>query len=384
MTLDEVLALKQEMEETFQEPPRASLGLVQRWIDEGRATRFVGGLLDTPARVLPVLFETTEPALINACWTGQRPRGDFVHAALLAHGHRDEKARPHLSVGYSAVRKNNYRAEVRFQNPDVHTVLLAHEIVHRTKGQARIGEYRDLCAHAGKPAESGSEGLLVGSSVGHRKSPAGTLGLFLKSAEGVGIVSNSHILAWCGRARAGDPIFAPHPDDSKQARQIGKLRRFSKLINDDVVALDVAFALLEKELPNHGNVVPAGMPDAGKSIKAGEPLPVESIGLKVTKIGRTSHSTSGVVAAFNVGPKLLYAGLGEVKLTGMLEVQWPSPKKAFSKGGDSGSVVYRPDTMEAIGLVVGGGVRIVDGVEQGVTIVCPLTPAMTKWSLSPL
>jgi hypothetical protein len=383
MTLDEVLALKGEMEESFREPPRAGLGLVQRWIDEGRATRFVRSVLDTPARVLPVLFETTEPVLINACISGHRPKGDFVHAALVAHGRHDEKAQPLLSVGYSAVGKNNYRAEVRFQNPDVYTVLLAQEIVHRTKGQARIGEYRDLSAHGGK-AEDGSEDLLVGSSVGHRKSPAGTLGLFLKSQEGVGIVSNSHILAWCGRARAGDPIFAPHPDDSRQAHQIGKLRRFSKLINDDVVALDVAFALLEKEVPNRGNIVPAGMPDAGKLIKAGEPLPVESIGLKVTKIGRTSHSTSGVLTAFNVGPKLIYAGLGEVKLTGMLEVQWSSPKKAFSKAGDSGSVVYNPDTMEAIGLVVGGGVRIVDGEEQGVTIVCPLTPAMKKWSLSSL
>jgi hypothetical protein len=384
MTLDEVLALKQEMEAAIQEPPRAGLGLVQRWIDEGRAIEFARRVFDTPARALPVLFETTEPALISACMSGRLPRGDFVHAALVAHGRQDEKVPPRLSVGYSAVGKNDYRAEVRLQDPDLYTMMLTREIVHRTKGQSRIGEYRDLCAHAGKAAESGSEGLLVGSSVGHRKGPAGTLGLFLKSAEGVGLVSNSHVLAWCGRARPGDPIFAPHPDDSKQARQIGKLRHFSNLINDDEVALDAAFALLAKDVPYHGNLVPDGMPDAGKSIKAGEPLPVESIDLKVAKIGRTSHSTLGVVAAFNIDPKITYAGLGEVKLTGMLEVQWPSPKKAFSQPGDSGSVVYRPDTMEAIGLVVGGGVRIVEGVGQGVTIVCPLTPAMKKWSLSPL
>jgi hypothetical protein len=314
--------------------------------------------------------------------TGQPPAGDFVRTALVAHGYRDEKARPHLSVGYSAVGKNDYRAEVRLQNPDLHTVLLAHEIVHRAKGQARIGRYRDLSAHAGKSAESGSGTLLVGNSVGHPSSPPGTLGLFLKSTEGVGIVSNSHILACCGRAQAGDPIFAPHPKDSKKARQIGKLSRFSRLING--VSLDAAFALLEKDVPYHGNIVPVGLPDGGKSIKAGEPLPAEAIDLKVTKIGRSSHSTSGVVTAFNIDPELIYRDFDEVKLTGMAEVEWPSPKKPFSKGGDSGSVVYRPDTMEAIGLVVGGGVRTIDGVDKGVTIVCPLTPVMKEWHLSPL
>jgi hypothetical protein len=169
--------------------------------------------------------------------------------------------------------------------------------------------------------------------------------LFLKSADGIGILSNSHVLAWCGRARRGDPIFAPHPDDSSTARKIGKLHRFTSLINDDEVALDAAFALLEKEIAYSGNVVPDGLPDAGKAIKAGKPLPVEAIGLRVAKIGRTSQSTSGVIGAFNVGPKLIYRGLGEAKLTGMLEVQWDSPRKAFSEGGDSGSVVYRPDTM---------------------------------------
>jgi hypothetical protein len=207
-------------------------------------------------------------------------------------------------------------------------------------------------------------------------------------------VSNSHILAWCGRAKTGDSIFAPHPSDSRQPHQIGKLRRFSNLINDDVVSLDLAFAVLSEGVSHRGNVVPAGLPDAGKSIKSGQPLPVESINLKVKKIGRTSRSTSGEIAALDVSAKLLYAGLGEVKLTGMLEVQWPSPKEAFSERGDSGSVVYRPDTMEAIGLVVGGGVREVEHVRKGVTlfgggrvgvtIVCPLTSAMKEWGLSAL
>lgn len=382
MTLDEVRALKQEMEDAVQEPPRAGLGLVQKWIDEGRATEFVRRVFDAPARVLPVLFESTEPALITACMRGQLPRGDFIQAALVAHGREDEKPPPRLSVGYSAVGKNDFRAEIRLQDPDLYTMLLTREIVHRTKGQARIGKYRDLHAHSDTSTQSGGGSLHVGSSVGHPKSPAGTLGLFLKSAEGIGILSNSHILAWCGRARTGDPVYSPHPKDSGKAKQIGKLRSFTSLINDEAVAFDAAFAVLAKDVQHQGNRIPDGMPDAGKSIKVGKPLPVGAVDLKVAKIGRTSQFTSGVVGAFDIDAKLIYAGLGEVKLTGMLEVEWPSPKKAFGQPGDSGSVVYRPDTMEAVGLVVGGGVRVINGTEQGVTIVCPLTSAMTEWGLS--
>jgi hypothetical protein len=270
-------------------------------------------------------------------------------------------------------------------------VLLVQEIVHRKKSQpdeVRIGQYFNLAAHATKRAEGkakapcAAEPVPIGSSVGHRRSPPGTLGLFLRSADGIGIMSNSHILAWCGRAKPDDPIFAPHPNDARDVCEIGRLRRYSSLIHDDVVAVDLAFAALNEGVMHGGNVVPAAFPDAGKSIKSGTPLPVEAIGLAVRKIGRTSHSTSGKLSAFNVGPKLTYPGLGEVRLTGMLEIEWPSPKQAFSQSGDSGSVVYRPDTMEAIGLVVGGGVRAVDGDRQGVTIVCPLTSTMTEWGLS--
>jgi hypothetical protein len=73
------------------------------------------------------------------------------------------------------------------------------------------------------------------------------------------------------------------------------------------------------------------MPDAGKSINAGKPLPVGSIDLKVTKIGRTTQPTSRPVGAFNVSPKITYEGLGEVQLTGMLEVEWPSPEKSLQQ-----------------------------------------------------
>ncbi|MGJ5135250.1 hypothetical protein [Bradyrhizobium oligotrophicum] len=384
MTLDEVVALKQEMEELFREPTRAGLGLVQRSMDEGRATEFDKLVFKTPARLLPELFGNSAPSLITACIEGRRPSDSSVREALIAQGFQDKQVQPDLSVGYLAVGKNDYRAEVRLQNPDVRTALLASNIARRSNGKVRIGEYRNLTAHGHRSADDGQADLTIGMSVGHRKGPAGSLGLFLNSPAGVGIVSNSHILAWCGRARAGDAIFAPHPGDSSEPRQIGKLRNFSSLIKGDGVALDAAFAVLGTDVQHDGNLIPSGAPGCGKRIMAGEPLPLEAIGLEVAKIGRSSHVTVGQLSAFAVSPWITYSGLGEVKLTGMLEVQWRSPQKPFSISGDSGSVVYRPDTMEAIGLVVGGGVRTVEGLAEGISIVCPLTPAMQKWNLSSL
>jgi hypothetical protein len=309
MTLDEVLSLKAEMESAFEAPPRAGLTLVQKRIDEGRVSGFVRRLFDAPVRHLPLLLETNAPIVIRAAKLERWPRGDIVQAALLAQGDRAGRATPHLSIGYSAIGKKDYRAEVRIQDPDVRTVLLAQQIVHRAKGQAHVGQYFGLTAHAARSADGGAEALPIGSSVGHRKSPPGTIGLFLRSADGIGVVSNSHILAWCGRAKAGDPILAPHPNDADSSREIGKLRRFSSLIHDDVIALDMAFAVLNDGAVPGGNVVPKSLPDAGKSIKSGARLPVESIGLAVRKIGLTSGSTRGTLAAFNAGPKLIYEGL---------------------------------------------------------------------------
>jgi hypothetical protein len=374
MTLDEVISLKQEVESELT-MPAAGFRLMQNRIDAGLTNKFVQSLVARPLRELPMIFGTSAPGLVGAALRGRSLTSNLLATAqtLSAQGADDDAASPRLSVGYSEVAAKRYRVEVRIQRPSVHTVLLAQEVARRANGEARIGEYRQLKSHAG--------GLLLGGSVGHKKSPPGTLGLFLSSSDGVGIVSNSHVLAWCGRARRGDPIYAPHPKDAKEVREIAILHRFNSLIEDHEVSLDAAFALLNDGIQHPENVIPEGFPQAGKRLAMTKVMPA-NLDLRVCKIGRTSKYTMGALSAVAVSATLDYPGLGDVKLTGMLEVQWESLEKEFSQPGDSGSVVYRPDTMEALAIVVGGGVREVEGKREGVSIVCPLDVIMKEWNLT--
>ncbi|MFA6268023.1 MAG: hypothetical protein WC670_20180 [Pseudolabrys sp.] len=349
-------------------------------LDTGEDNDFLKLIVERPVHELPQLFKTREPDIVEAAQAGMIPAPAAV-SAMRAHG-AEEGPAADVSIGYSALAKNDYRLEVRLQHPSVATVLFAQEVVQRANGRARIAEYQGLKVHAAALGPSGSLPLSIGCSVGHPKSPPGTLGLFVKSPEGVGILSNSHVLARCGRARRGDLIYAPHPSDpGAGAVKIAKLSKFSNLVHDDGVASDAALALLNDGVGYAGNKIPDTLPDAGKHLIRSSKTPVPGL-RKVSKIGRTSRHTSGTFSAADIDPTVEYPGLGDVKLTGMFEILWDSPQLAFSEPGDSGSVVYLPDTMEAIALVVGGGVRIADGVSEGVSIACPLEHVLAEWELS--
>ncbi|MDQ2078856.1 hypothetical protein RA307_01570 [Xanthobacteraceae bacterium Astr-EGSB] len=379
MTLDEAEALRETLSAEFARA--GAMNLVQQRIDARRINGFVRSLMERPMRELPRIFAASEPSLVGAARSGRALKSAAFPplSRIIAHGVADD-AKPNLSIGFSAPAKNDYRLEVRLQNPTVATVLYAQEVVRRAKGQARIAEYRELRCHSGSRAAATAAGLSIGHSIGHAKGQAGSIGLFVSSPGGVGVLSNSHILARCGRARRGDSIYAPHHTDFRSPPKVALLREFCSLIQDDAVPFDAAFATLIDGVVHSGNKIPTGLPGGGKRIVAARSKP-EPGRLKVSKIGRTSGHTTGIFSAVGVSPTLEYAGLGEVKLTGMLEILWDRPDKAFSQPGDSGSVVFRPDTMEAIALVVGGGVRMVDGVSEGVSIACPLDQAMTEWNL---
>lgn len=394
MTLEEIEALRKDLSADLD--PSAPIALMEQRFDSGD----MNGFLESFRELLPVgtwsrFLNADEPVLLRAARSGRalnpqkisavRTKIEGAAARALVAQSADDVKEPSISIGYAAVKENDYRLEVRVQHPTVTTVLLTQEIERRAPGEVRVAEYRDLRAHGKGPHVPTPAGgsLSIGESVGHKKCQAGTLGLFMRSRDGVGILSNSHILAWCGRAKVGDPIYAPHPNDSNNPVKIGQLKLFSSLINDDVVRFDAAFATLDGETSHNGNLIPTKMPNAGKKILVAGKMPTPGV-LKVAKIGRTSRHTVGTFSAAGIDATLEYPGLGAVKLTGMLEILWDTPEKAFSEPGDSGSVVYGSDTREAIAIVVGGGVRLVDGKPEGVSIACPLEPVIAEWGLSPI
>ncbi|HEX4494650.1 MAG TPA: hypothetical protein VIE43_03185 [Thermoanaerobaculia bacterium] len=165
---------------------------------------------------------------------------------------------------------------------------------------------------------------------------AGTLGS-LVTRDGVQyILSNNHVLARSGSAVTGENIIQPGLVDSN-----------CSAAGDNVVAT----------FP--GNIVPLGHNTdtalgkviAGKVNTAGTILGVgapctstvaPTIGLKVTKAGRTTGTTTGTIQAINVSATVQYetqCNAGSTFNESYTNQVSVTPGTTFSGGGDSGSLI---------------------------------------------
>ncbi|TDC46869.1 hypothetical protein E1212_25880 [Jiangella ureilytica] len=191
--------------------------------------------------------------------------------------------------------------------------------------------------------------LRPGLSVSHLDVTAGTLGGFVVAAEPAGgtvlVLSNNHVLADSGRGRPGDVIVQPGAADggAAPADRIGVL--------EGVVALDEVAA----------NVVDAATArlDDGVEVSADYPggrltgWAAVTDDVAVEKVGRTTGHTQGRVSAIELDGISVQYPSGVLDFDDQIEVTGEGPTR-FSDGGDSGSVVYRPDTLEAVGLLFAG------------------------------
>lgn len=207
----------------------------------------------------------------------------------------------------------------------------------------------------------------VGSSVGHTAITAGTLGGYVvcRASRVIGVLSNNHVLADENQGRSGDLILAPGPHDGGVSPddRIATLDRFVKIELQGSNTVDAAFARLDEGLEP---------PDL-------ESLPWRGLGgdtltedLAVSKRGRTTGETHGIVTAFEVDAiPVEFSRLGTVLFDGCVEIQ--GVQGAFSEGGDSGSVIYGREDSLAYGLLFAGtdgddgltyGNRLADVLEQ--------------------
>lgn len=193
--------------------------------------------------------------------------------------------------------------------------------------------------------------LRPGLSIAHHAVTAGTLGAFVTLAdqEGVFALSNNHVLADSDRGRVGDAVLQPGPADSGASRdQVGTLALSVPLKAGDGNTVDAAVAHLTdvSRLDDVDAEYPAGR------LKGWVDLDDE---VAVEKVGRTTGHTIGTVTAIEIDDLTVQYPFGEVTFDGQIEISGTAG--AFSAGGDSGSVVYRPDTLEAVGLLFAGSER---------------------------
>ncbi|TDE15771.1 hypothetical protein [Jiangella asiatica] len=191
--------------------------------------------------------------------------------------------------------------------------------------------------------------LRPGLSVSHLDVTAGTIGAFVAPADGdgsaVSVLSNNHVLADSDRGNPGDVILQPGTADggADPADRIGEL--------DAVVALDLTGA----------NLVDAATARLDDGVEVESAHPAGALtgwvtvvdDLEVEKAGRTTGLSSGRVTAIELDGISVQYPSGVVDFDDQIEVTGAG-SSGFSAGGDSGSLVYRPDTLEAVGLLFAG------------------------------
>ena len=101
--------------------------------------------------------------------------------------------------------------------------------------------------------------------------------------------------------------------------------------------------------------------------------------ISVTKVGRTSGLTRGVVTAVEVDHVAVDTEIGTMTFDGQIEMK--GTEHAFSQLGDSGSLVVT-DQGQAIGIVFCGNEFANNGL--GISYANPLPKVMDALNLSPL
>jgi hypothetical protein len=225
------------------------------------------------------------------------------------------------------------------------------------------------------------DALEAGTSCGHYRTTAGTLGMFVEDDERSYVLSNNHVLADSDRGSKGDAIWAPAPDDVKRGKYmvIARLARWPKLRRTRRDNLDVALAELTEQVDEFYAWWYEGIGEM-------DPRPIDDLYAvqRVVKLGRTSGVTRGRVSAFELdGITIDYAlPAGVITFDDQLELIHETPaKKDFSAGGDSGSLILDAETLRPYALLYGGGP---DGNGIDRTLAHFLQPVLEKLKVRPV
>ena len=215
--------------------------------------------------------------------------------------------------------------------------------------------------------------LLIGCSVAHVTATAGSLSFMARhnKTNSTVLVSNSHVFAHSGSAKVGDGITQPGRIDGT-ADPVAALLDFVPLKPDGSNFVDAAIAVVDPSV----DLQPGSIPGIGAfSFTGGDVLPI----MNVTKVGRTSGLTRGVITAVEVDHVLVDTEVGTMTFDGQIEIK--GAEHAFSLAGDSGSLVVT-DQKQGIGIVFCGNEFANNGL--GITYANPLPKVMDALNLSPL
>lgn len=307
-----------------------------------------------------------------------------------------ERLERRLAVGYSQVKNEEYRLELRVQRGRGPAYDEAEKVKELAQGEANIEvvprieipSTAALLEAGGQPSLIGQKRPLhLGLSIGHAAGGAGTLGCFVETPDGECFLSNQHVLAPIEdvkRGAHGDRIYQPgRPDRPRLAArdEVGRLADYGVVERTNRNAVDWAIASLIEGVDHEGNLIPTGLdcPFEGKVLRRTGGYDLLGPAVVVYKVGRTTGFTIGLVSAVALDNVPVWTSQGNVIFDNVIEVRWLSDDNPFSAPGDSGSVVFTEDESDlvAVGLHFAGGRAERDGEETGLSFACSLTDVLT-------
>jgi hypothetical protein len=211
----------------------------------------------------------------------------------------------------------------------------------------------------------------IGVSTGHPSITAGTIGCRVSGGGLLYALSNNHVYADENLALVGDAVIQPGTFDGGQspADDIGVLSAFVEIDFRTIAqggANEMDAAIAQCDAGDLGNATPSD--GYGRPRSTTHP---PAIGLRVTKYGRTTRTTSGKVFAINASVNVGYS-TGTAGFVGQVVVTPGS----FSAGGDSGSLIVAKsggDARKPVALLFAGG--------SNATIGSPIDPILQHFDV---
>lgn len=257
-----------------------------------------------------------------------------------------------IALGVSPKGKQ-FRLAVRVQHQALLSSPLVDEIRRRAKGEVDVRHIGRIDKRARQWYQGRTRPVLIGASIAHFKVTAGTIGAFVKRGAAVCILSNNHVLANENGAKAGDRILQPGPYDGGAASDlVARLGAFVRLRAGQANLVDAAIAEISAGLKFEPTLLKGLVKGKDRHLAGLGPEFLDE-GIKVYKVGRTTGATEGRVTAFDMDNVVVHYDLGNIRFNNQVEIEGVG-RRAFSDGGDSGSLIVSPD-MKAVALLFAGG-----------------------------
>jgi hypothetical protein len=289
-----------------------------------------------------------------------------------------------VALGVTGARQN-YRLAIRVQRQALIESPLVEHLVHAASGEAEVrfigrvekrsdrNARRIFIGHGGLPDRwhvLNARPVLIGSSVGHVRVTAGTVGAFVRRDGRYFILSNNHVLADEGRASEGESVLQRATADGglDPEDRVGRYHTAVPLTKDAGNQVDAALAEIDGNIECDPRRM-RELVDGSDRALAGLGPELVDVGDRVYKIGRTTGSTAGRVTAFDVDNVVVSYGIGNLRFDGQVEIEGEGAR-AFSDGGDSGALIVN-ESIEAVGLLFAGN-EVGGSNQRGLTFANPI------------